>query len=81
MIERYTLGSLREGDWGRVRKIEMEDGMRRRLMDMGLVEGTQVFCVQHAPAGDPVAYGIRGAIIALRREDAAGVLLEAPALR
>jgi len=54
--------------------------MRRRLMDIGLVEGTQVMCVQQAPSGDPVAYGIRGAVIALRREDAAGVLLEAPLL-
>ena len=76
----YTLGSLREGDWGRVSRIETEDGMRRRLMDIGLVEGTRVLCVQQAPSGDPVAYGIRGAVIALRREDAAGVLIEAPAL-
>lgn len=80
MMGTYTLCSLREGDWGQVIRIEAEDGMRRRLMDIGLVEGTRVTCIQRAPSGDPVAYGIRGAVIALRRADAAGVLLRDPLL-
>lgn len=75
----YTLASLREGEWGRVRGIQTEEGMCRRLMELGLVEGTRVCCLQQAPAGDPVAYDIRGAVIALRRRDAAGVLLDGPA--
>lgn len=78
-MKNRTLGSLQEGNWGRVSEIKAKEDMRRRLMDIGLVEGTQVQCIQQAPSGDPVAYGIRGAVIALRREDAAGVLLEAPA--
>jgi ferrous iron transport protein A len=49
--------------------------MRRRLQDIGLISGTQVSCVLRAPAGDPTAYAIRGAVIALRREDAAHVLI------
>jgi ferrous iron transport protein A len=50
--------------------------MDRRLIDLGLVRGTRVTCVLKSPAGDPCAYLIRGALIALRRADADGVALE-----
>ena len=49
--------------------------MRRRLQDIGLIEGTEVECVQKSPAGDPVAYRIRGALIALRSEDSSNILV------
>ena len=44
---------------------------RRRLLDLGLVPGTLVTAVLRSPSGDPVAYDVRGALIALRREQAA----------
>ena len=44
--------------------------MRRRLMDIGFTEGTEVKCVLAAPSGEPKAYLVRGSVIALRREDA-----------
>lgn len=53
--------------------------IRRRLLDIGLVEGTPVSCLQRSPAGDPVAYLIRGAVIAIRSEDSAQILMENPA--
>ena len=54
--------------------------MRRRLLELGLVPGTRVTCAAVSPAGDPAAYLIRGAVIALRRKDAGGVRLgEGPA--
>jgi DtxR family Mn-dependent transcriptional regulator len=43
---------------------------RRRLLDLGLVPGTVVSAVLNSPAGDPTGYRIRGAVIALRREQA-----------
>ena len=46
-------------------------------MDIGLVEGTPVECLRKSPAGDPKAYLIRGAVIAIRKEDAATVMMEA----
>ena len=49
--------------------------MARRLADLGLLPGAAVFCTALAPAGDPAAYLIRGAVIALRGRDAAGVRL------
>lgn len=41
-----------------------------RLRDLGLIEGTQVECLMRSPLGDPSAYLIRGAVIALRGSDA-----------
>ena len=70
-----TLTDLHEGERARVVSLRNESHIKRRLQDLGLVEGTRVSCVQKSPHGDMVGYGIRGAIIALRAEDAAGVLV------
>ena len=70
-----TLDALRVGQWGQVAEVLTEPAMRRRLLDLGLVPGTPVSCTAVSPAGDPAAYLIRGAVIALRRRDARGVRL------
>ncbi|MCM1578825.1 MAG: ferrous iron transport protein A [Ruminococcus sp.] len=72
-----TLSSLREGQRARVTRLDIEGSMRRRLMDMGLTPGTSVICLHRSPAGDPIAYFIRGAVIALRKEDTSRILIEA----
>lgn len=80
MYEATDLTALREGEYGYVTEISAGPAMARRLVDLGLVRGTRVTCVARSPAGDPCAYLIRGALIALRRGDAQGVRLErAPA--
>ena len=73
----YTknLTALREGDSACVAGLKATGSMRRRLLDLGLIEGTTVWCAQKSPYGDPVAYAIRGAIIALRNEDAQNILV------
>ncbi|MBE7027091.1 MAG: ferrous iron transport protein A [Ruminococcaceae bacterium] len=43
---------------------------RRRMLDLGLVNGTNIEALHKSPSGDPVAYYIRGSVIALRSEDA-----------
>ena len=50
--------------------------MRRRLQDMGLIEGTKVECIGVSPLGDPAAYLIRGAVVALRKSDAEGIAID-----
>lgn len=50
--------------------------IRRRLMDIGFTEGAQVACLRRSPLGDPTAFTVKGAVIALRREDAAGIYVE-----
>jgi len=64
-----NLSSLEEGGRAIVLDISSNDRMRRRLQDIGLIRGTAVTCVQKSPLGDPVAYLIRGAVVALRHED------------
>ena len=72
------LNCVPEGQTVRVRELLSTGSMRRRLLDIGLVEGTDVACLQKSPAGDPVAYMIRGAVIALRSEDSANILVDKP---
>lgn len=69
------LNTLAVGQSGVVADVAAESAMRRRLFDLGLVPGTTVTCTAVSPAGDPAAYLIRGAVIALRGKDAAGVRL------
>lgn len=72
-----VLSSLKKGQRARVQKISSEEGMKRRLQDIGLTEGTIVECVQKSPGGDPTAYLIRGAVMALRAEDSSKVKINA----
>lgn len=65
-----SLASLDIGDSATVDTISATGSMRRRLHDIGLIEGTEVKCILKSPGGDPAAYRIRGALIALRSEDA-----------
>lgn len=60
----------------RVAGLDAVGTQRRRMLDLGLVEGTNVEALHKSPSGDPVAYFIRGAVIALRGEDAKKVRIE-----
>lgn len=71
----YPLNKVPEGKTAVVRELRSTGSMRRRMLDIGLVEGTSIECLQKSPAGDPVAYLIRGAVIALRSEDSAAVFV------
>ncbi len=75
----FALCDLPEGEEARVKALHIKGGMRRRLQDLGLVAGTRVVCLQRAASGDPSAYLIRGAVIALRKKDAALVEMGAEA--
>ena len=76
MQELIPLCRIGVGECARVKRIDVRGSMRRRFLDIGLVEEAPVECVGRSPAGDPSAYRIRGAIIAIREEDCAGVLTE-----
>ncbi len=68
--EERALSSLRVGQSGIVCAVLTKGDMRRRLQDLGLICGTRVDCVGISPLGDPKAFRIRGAVIALRHRDA-----------
>lgn len=63
------------GQSGTVCALLSTGGMRRRLLDIGLIDGTTVECLGRSPAGDPAAYLIRGAVIAIRDCDSAQILI------
>lgn len=63
------LSNMKVGQHAKVKGLLSDGGMRKRLQDLGLICGTNVECLQKSPSGDPVAFLIRGAVIALRCED------------
>ena len=67
------LSSLMPGEYGYILSLPCDRFRRKRLMDLGLTEGTCVKCVHVSPLGDPVAYRIRGCVIALRRSEAGSI--------
>lgn len=72
------LSSLRPGQCAAVQALSASGPMRRRLQDIGLIQGTTVECLGASPLGDPAAYLVRGAVIALRGQDAASVQIGLP---
>lgn len=70
------LNTLPMGRGGKVKGILAGGSGRRRMLDLGLIDGTRVEAVLKSPAGDPVAYWIRGALIALRSDEACNILVE-----
>jgi DtxR family Mn-dependent transcriptional regulator len=66
------LSVLQPGQKGEVLGItpQLRGAERRRLMDLGLLPGTEVAAEMTSPGGNPIAYKIRGALIALREEQA-----------
>lgn len=77
MNQQHCLSDLRPGDHARVAGLYSTGSMRRRLLDIGLVENTEVECIGTSPWGDPSAYLIRGAVIAIRSEDGANIVVHA----
>ncbi|WP_258359159.1 FeoA family protein [Moorella sulfitireducens] len=70
-----SLSDLKPGSTGEVVSLQARGLTRRRLMDLGLVPGTRVVALRRSPSGDPTAFFIRGAAIALRREESRQVLV------
>ncbi len=58
---------------GKINKIECGEGIKRRLLDMGLVKGTEITPILISPSRDPRAFLVRGTIIAIRKEDAKNI--------
>lgn len=77
---RRALSSLAPGETALVEDFSpvIQGVQRRRLLDLGLVPGTRVEAVRVGPGGDPTAYRIRGAVIALRREQTERIHIARP---
>ena len=70
-----SLNSIEPGERAVISEIKSTEGKRRRLLDIGMIPGTKIECVGRSPSGDPKAFLIRGAVIAIRSEDSAGIFI------
>ena len=71
-----TLKQVQVGETVRVVKLHGEGATKRRIMDMGLTKGTEVYVRKVAPLGDPIELTVRGYELSLRKADAEMVEVE-----
>ena len=71
-----TLRDAKCGDTVKVVKIHGEGAVRRRIMDMGITKGVEVYVRKVAPLGDPVEVTVRGYELSLRKADAEMIEVE-----
>lgn len=67
------LSQLKVGEQGTVVAVNGEGAVRRRLFDMGITPGAEVYLRKKAPLGDPIEIAIRGYELTLRKTEAAHV--------
>lgn len=65
-----TLKDVKIGENAVIEKLHGEGALKRRIMDMGLTKGTQVYVRKVAPLGDPMELTVRGYELSVRRADA-----------
>ena len=70
------LNEFAVGEKGIVHRIEGEGKIRRRLFDMGVTPGAEIYLRKLAPLGDPVEVTLRGYELTLRKSEAACVVME-----
>ena len=71
-----TLKEIKCGETVKVAKIQGEGPVRRRIMDMGITKGCEVFVRKVAPLGDPIEVTVRGYELSLRKADAEMIVIE-----
>ena len=71
-----TLRDAKVGETVVVEKIQGSGAVRRRIMDMGITKGVEIYIRKIAPLGDPVEVMVRGYELSLRKEDAKMIVLK-----
>ncbi|MBX4259609.1 ferrous iron transport protein A [Clostridium estertheticum] len=71
-----TLREIQVGQTVKVKKVEGEGAIRRRIMDMGITRGCEIYVRKVAPLGDPLEITVRGYELSLRKVDAEMIVVE-----
>ena len=71
-----TLKNVRVGRRVRVVKVRGEGAVKRRIMDMGITKGVEIYVRKVAPLGDPIEINVRGYELSLRKADAEMIEVE-----
>ena len=72
-VNTRALSELQPGAKGKVMRITNTEGVRRRLLDMGVVSGAEVLVEGVAPLGDPMEIKVKGYRLSLRKNEAASI--------
>ena len=71
-----TLRDVRIGQTAKIKRLHGEGAVKRRIMDMGLTKGTEVYVRKVAPLGDPMELTVRGYELSVRKGDAEMIEVE-----
>lgn len=71
-----TLKEVKVGETSVIVKLHGEGAVKRRIMDMGLTKGTEVYVRKVAPLGDPIELTVRGYELSIRKADAENIEVE-----
>lgn len=71
-----TLKDIATGQTVKVSRLGGEGAVRRRIMDMGITKGTEIYVRKIAPLGDPIEVTVRGYELSLRKAEAENILVE-----
>lgn len=71
-----SLDEIKLNEKAIIKKVECQGNIKRRLLDLGFIKGTEITPILISPSKDPRAFYIRGSTIALRKEDAKNVLVK-----
>lgn len=71
-----TLKDVAVGDSAIVKRLSGEGALKRRIMDMGVTQGVEIFVRKVAPLGDPIEVTVRGYELSLRKAEAENILVE-----
>ena len=71
-----TLKNVKIGSTAKVVKLHGEGAVRRRIMDMGITKGVEIYVRKVAPLGDPIELTVRGYELSIRKEDADRIEVE-----
>lgn len=71
-----TLRNVKIGETCRVKRVRGEGALKRRIMDMGITKGVEIYVRKVAPLGDPVEITVRGYELTIRKSDAEQIEVE-----
>ena len=75
-IKMRTLKEVKIGETVKVSKINGEGAVKRRIMDMGITRGVEIYVRKVAPLGDPIEITVRGYELSIRKEEALKIDVE-----
>ena len=73
MKKNTTLNEVKLNEEVKIKKIDCTGNVKRRILDLGMIEGTKIKPVLKSPLGDPTAYEVRGSLISLREEESRNI--------